>query len=308
MYQIFETIVFLITVGIVVLVVAKLFMRDLRRKYDINIGRRMFITSLIVAFLMLLLISSIFLSSKYRYSHEYYRDISSGVFLSEIFLTIPTRRTRFSVEEALLNRKSIREWRKDPVHIDDLSMILWAAYGVVENIYGWYRRTSPSAGATYPMEIYVVVGERSVATSQGFLEPGSYKYDPIRHSIKLIKKGDLRNDLYIASLDQEWVRDAPVSIVICAVHRRTTRVYGERGFRYVYMEAGHVGQNIYLMATALGLGTVAVGAFYDDVVAKIIGASSDEEPLYIFPIGVPNIRFVNSFEYIERFYGEMRGG
>lgn len=270
-----------------------------------SLGRRVFIASVAAAVLVALLgLTSLYIH-KYRglYSDL---DLPQKILLGEVLLVVPTQRTRVSVEEALLNRKSMRSWRPSPIDIEDLSMILWAAYGLVENIDGWLRRTSPSAGATYPMEIYVVVGERSVSTRTGFLEAGVYKYDPVRHSLRLVKRGDLREDLYTASLDQEWVRDAPVSIVICAVYKRTTRVYGERGYRYVYMEAGHIGQNIYLMATALGLGTVAVGAFYDDAVARVLGVSREEEPIYIFPVGVPVERFINSFRELERLYNEMR--
>ena len=147
----------------------------------------------------------------------------------------------------------------------------------------WGFRASPSAGATYPLEIYVVVGNNGVKG----LAPGVYRYQPHSHSLVLVKKGDVREELYSACLNQEWIRDAPVVLVIAADYERTTRVYGERGIRYVHMEVGHVGQNIYLEATALGLGTVAVGAFYDDEVRVIIGAPENHHPLYVMPVGVP---------------------
>jgi SagB-type dehydrogenase family enzyme len=153
-------------------------------------------------------------------------------------------------------------------------MLLWAAYGV--NDVRWGFKTTPSAGATYPLEIYVVIGERGVALNEThYLEAGVYKYDPYTHSLKPVKLGDVRKELQEAALGQECVGKAPVSIVIAAVFERTTRIYGERGrLRYVPMEVGHAGQNIYLMVTALELGTVVVGAFYDDQVSSVIVAEN----------------------------------
>lgn len=226
----------------------------------------------------------------------------------ELLLPLPAKVSGITVEEAILLRKSIREWSSSPITIEQLSMILWAAQGVVEEIDGWLRRAAPSAGATYPLEVYVVIGERGVLLDNGdYLEAGVYSYNYAKHSLKLIKRGDFRNELWSASLGQEWVRRAPLSVVICAVYERTTQRYGERGVRYVHLEAGHVGQNIYLMSTALGLGTVAIGAFYDDEVARVIGAEPNEHPLYIFPIGVPLEPHRMSFEKLHEIYARLRG-
>lgn len=226
----------------------------------------------------------------------------------EVLLPIPSRVTELTVEEAILLRKSIREWRKEPVGIAQLSMILWASQGIVEDAgFGWYRRAAPSAGATYPLEVYVVVGEGGVLVREGeFLKAGVYKYDYTRHSLRLVKEGDYRVDLWKASLRQDWVRDAPVTVVLCAVYERTTGRYGERGIRYVHMELGHVGQNIYLMATALGLGTVAIGAFYDEEVARVVSSAKNERPLYLFPVGAPEEPYRSSFEELGRLYERLR--
>ncbi|MEZ0289849.1 MAG: SagB/ThcOx family dehydrogenase [Sulfolobales archaeon] len=280
--------------------------RDLSFKKSFSRERRDFIGILVASLLVIALVSLELLKNRLAINTQTLRETYPELSMSEIFLTIPYIKSRVYLEEALLNRKSYRDWKREPIDIEDLSIILWSSYGVVENIDGWFRRTSPSAGATYPMEIYVVVGSESIRFRGSFLEAGVYKYNPVRHSLKLVRKGDFREELYRAALYQEWVRDAPVSIVICAVYERTTRVYGERGYRYVYMEAGHVGQNIYLMTTALGLGTVAIGAFIDSEVARVINAERDESPLYIFPVGVPRDRFINSFESIKRFYEMMR--
>ncbi len=225
-----------------------------------------------------------------------------------VHLPLPRKITEMSVEEAVLHRRSIREFTADPLKLEHLSMILWSAFGITEP--RRELRASPSAGATYPLEVYVVVGERGVEVKGGaYLEAGVYKYDPFTHSIKFVKKGDFRRDLASAALGQEWVEEAPVSIVICAVFERTTRVYGRRGeVRYVPMEVGHAGQSIYLMSTALGYGTVAVGAFYDEQVARVISAARDEVPLYIMPVGVPRRPYRGSFEEVGRYLEANRRG
>jgi SagB-type dehydrogenase domain len=181
------------------------------------------------------------------------------------------------LSQLLVKRRSVRKFKKEPLKLEALSRILWAAYGITER----NRRVVPSAGATYPVEVYVFV--KNVES----LNPGIYKYDEREHSLILVKDGDYSRELARACLDQNWVREAPVNIVITAVHSRTTEWYGERGFRYIYMEAGHIGQNIYLMAVEAGLGTVAVGAFRDEEVADLIGLGEEYLVLYVFPIGTP---------------------
>jgi SagB-type dehydrogenase family enzyme len=182
-----------------------------------------------------------------------------------------------SVEEALKKRRSVREYLEKPLKLNDLSQILWAAQGITEPIRKF--RTAPSAGATYPLEVYVVV-----KNVEG-LEKGVYHYNPYEHSLELVKKGDFSHNLYEACLNQEWVLKAQANLVITAFYERTTSRYGERGIRYVHLEAGHVGQNIYLQATSLGMGTVAVGAFYDDKVEEIVDAEVNEKALYVYPLG-----------------------
>ena len=233
--------------------------------------------------------------------HTIVANVTHG---GEIFLPLPRKVTTMTVEEAILLRRSLREYKDEPLTIEQLSMILWVAQGITET--RWRFRAAPSAGATYPLEVYVVIGERGVRVNGEFLKAGVYKYNVLRHSLILVKEGDVRSELYRASLEQEWVREAPIDLVICAVYERTTRVYGERGYRYVYMEVGHVGQNVYLMATALGLGTVVIGAFHDDWVAKIINAESNEHPLYIIPVGVPVHPYRFSFEELGKWYDSMR--
>lgn len=205
------------------------------------------------------------------------RPFPEGLGEGEIKLPEPRLTGEMSVEEIIVKRRSVRDYTDDPITLEQLSQLLWAAQGITMRSKGY--RSAPSAGATYPFEVYVVVGN-----VEG-LEPGIYHYDPSTHSLSIIKAGDFRAELQSAALDQEWVGDAPVDIILVAFYERTANVYGERGIRYVHMEAGHIGQNLYLQATALGLGTVAVGAFHDDRVAAIL--ETEGAPLYIFPVGVP---------------------
>lgn len=190
----------------------------------------------------------------------------------EIELPKPTKRGSTSIEEALNQRRSERDYKKAPLNLEQVSQLLWAASG--KNL---YRRTAPSAGATYPLEIYLVAGD-----VEG-LEPGIYHYSYSSHRLKRIKEQDIRYRLSQAALGESMIEKAPIDIVIAANYGRTTGHYGQRGSRYVHMEVGHVGQNISLQANALRLGTVMVGAFEDKQVKEVLGI--EEEPLYVIPIG-----------------------
>ncbi|HDJ89638.1 MAG TPA: SagB/ThcOx family dehydrogenase [Thermoprotei archaeon] len=201
--------------------------------------------------------------------------------MEEIALPEPDIYGKMSVEEALARRCSTRSFSSTPLSLKQLGQILWAAQGMVKKVRG--RRTAPSAGATYPLEIYVVIGKGGVEN----LGSGIYHYIPRRHSIVKIKDGDYRRELAIAALRQYFIAEAPISIIITAIYERTTEWYGRRGIRYVHFEVGHVGQNIHLQAEALGLGTVMIGAFHDEEVAKILGIEKGENVLYIAPIGRP---------------------
>jgi len=194
-----------------------------------------------------------------------------------VILPEPSLKGEMSVEEAIYRRRSIRDYTGEPISLRELGQILWAAQGITLPSRGF--RAAPSAGATYPLEIYVSVREGGVTD----LAPGIYHYDPFNHVLTLVRPGDHSRELARAALDQRWVREGSICLIIAADFERTTSVYGERGIRYVYMEAGHVGQNIYLQATSLGLGTVAVGAFYDEEVRSIVGCA--EQPIYLFPVG-----------------------
>jgi len=139
----------------------------------------------------------------------------------------------------------------------------------------------PSAGATYPLEIFAVCGDNGVER----INSGIYHYDMNNHTLRLHHAGDVRLELMRAALGQEYIYEPPVDIVICAVYERTMQRYGSRGERYVHTEVGHAGQNIYLQATALGLGTVAIGAFHDEAVREALRLDKQFRPLYIMPVG-----------------------
>jgi len=186
----------------------------------------------------------------------------------------PKLSSKTSVEEALSERRSIREYGKDSLSLEEISQLLWAAQGITVR---WGGRTAPSAGALYPLEIYVVAGEVRE------LEPGLYHYDPGKHSITRKVDGDLRQKLTQAALHQDEIARAPATFVITAVYERTMKKYRERGIQYVHMEVGATGENIYLQAETLGLGTVFIGAFEDEKVKRALGVK--EEPLGIMPVG-----------------------
>ncbi|HEY96557.1 MAG TPA: SagB/ThcOx family dehydrogenase [Dehalococcoidia bacterium] len=193
-----------------------------------------------------------------------------------ISLHEPKYESDFSIEQSLLERRSSRSYSTEPLTLDEVSQLLWAGQGIT-NKSGY--RTAPSAGALYPLELYIVVGNVED------LAPGIYHYLPGSHGLELITEGDMRGKLAEAALSQSSVREGAMSIVITAIYERTTGKYGERGIRYVHIEAGHAAQNICLQATAMGLGLVTIGAFHDDKVAELLGLAEDEEPLYIIPAG-----------------------
>lgn len=181
-----------------------------------------------------------------------------------------------SVERALARRRSLRRYAGTPPTLAQVAQLLWAAQGVTDRE---GHRTAPSAGALYPLEVTLVVGE-----VEG-LAPGLYRYRPENHTLVQVAAGDHRPALGRAARGQSWVARAPASLVLAAVHRRTAVKYGSRAPRYVQMEVGCAAENVYLQAESLGLGTVFVGAFDDQAVQKAVQLAPDEEPLAILPFG-----------------------
>ena len=199
-----------------------------------------------------------------------------------IKLPTPNQKGGMTLSEATARRRSIREFSPEPVSLSELSQLLWSAQGVTET--SWQLRAVPSAGAIYPLELFIVCGQGGI---EG-MDAGIYHYEIDSHSLKLRHKGDFRADLAGVALGEAGVNQAPVSLVICAEYELTLDRYGDRGQRYVHIEVGHTGQNIYLQATALGLGTVAIGAFSDERVREVLRLERQYKPLYIMPVGRPD--------------------
>jgi SagB-type dehydrogenase family enzyme len=197
---------------------------------------------------------------------------------SEDIITLPepVYDSDVSLEQTLLARRSIRSYGDGALTLAELSQILWAAQGITDPS---GKRTAPSAGALYPLEVYIVVGDVAGVPA------GVYKYRPDSHTMARVGEGDQRQALSQAALSQECVQQGAIDIVIMAVYERVTGKYGDRGVRYVHLEAGHAAQNVCLQVVALKLGAVTVGAFDDADVKKILGAAADEEPLYILSVG-----------------------
>jgi SagB-type dehydrogenase family enzyme len=195
---------------------------------------------------------------------------------ADVSLPEPQRESEKSVEEALIERRSVREYEDAALSLSEIGQLLWAAQGITSER-GF--RTAPSAGALYPLELYLVVGDVEQ------LPPGVYKYKPDMHRLINTAQGDLRDELQAASLDQSAIGDAPAVIVIAAVYERTTVKYGDRGNRYVHMEVGSAVQNVYLQAVSLDLGTVIIGAFHDQNIKSLLHMQENEHPLAIMPVG-----------------------
>lgn len=184
-----------------------------------------------------------------------------------------------SLEQTIQRRRTHRKFGTKPLTSGQLAQLLWAAQGITEE-YG-YKRSAPSAGAMYPMDIYAVVGEKSVDR----IEAGVYHYLPGKHTLSQVSSGDFRNNLARASLHQSWMARAPVNLVITAEYDRINVKYGNRGERYAMIEAGHMGQNIFLQAESLLLRAGIVGAFHDQDVTRTLNIPSAHEPLLIMPVG-----------------------
>lgn len=185
----------------------------------------------------------------------------------------PTLEGKTSLEETLAHRRSVREFDDTPLTAAELGQLLWAAQGLT-NERGF--RTAPSAGALYPLELYLVTAG------------GVFHYQPRGHALSAVRGDDRRPALYEAALGQEAVLQAPAVFVVTAVYARTEQKYGaQRTPRYVHLEAGHAAQNLLLQAVALGLGAGPIGAFEDEQVQETLGLPSDHKPLYLIPAGHP---------------------
>jgi SagB-type dehydrogenase family enzyme len=195
-----------------------------------------------------------------------------------IVLPKPSADGDVSLEATIQQRRSVRQFSKQPLSLADAAQLLWAAQGVTATDGG---RTAASAGALYPLELYLV------AVNVESLPAGLYHYRTKGHRLRHVGDGDLRKPLAAAALDQSCVRRAPAVLVIAAVYERVAKKYGQQARRYTDIEVGHAAQNVYLQAVARDLGTVIVGAFEDAEVHQVLGLPPDHAPLALMPVGHP---------------------
>ena len=187
-----------------------------------------------------------------------------------IDLPAPQTVGKVSLEETLARRRSVREYTQEALTQEEIGQLLWAAQGITSD---WGGRAAPSAGALYPLEVYVVTRE------------GLYHYVPEGHQVVYTPMLGLHDALWEAGLKQDWIRNAPALFVFAAVYARTAGKYGDRAERYVHMEVGHAAENLLLQAVALDLGAVVIGAFHDAQVQRALGLPEDHAPLYLVPVG-----------------------
>ncbi len=184
--------------------------------------------------------------------------------------------------DALQSRRSVRDYSAEPLSATDLSQVLWAAQGVTARVDGVLLRTAPSAGALNPVETYVL------AHRVEGLPPGIYHYDARDHALELLVEGDVRGEASAAALEQSFVADAAAVLAWTAVFERCARKYGQRAYRYVYLDAGQIAENAALAAVSLGLASCPVAAFHDDAINGMLGVDGTAEGvLYMTALGAP---------------------
>lgn len=198
-----------------------------------------------------------------------------------IDLPEPQIKGNMSVEQAIHDRRSVRRYTNQSLTLQDVSELMWAAQGITNQTTKF--RTVPSGGRTYPLEVYLSIGRGGVKG----LNEGVYHYNPFNHSLEQILGNDVRPELSQAANGQPWVKEAPVNIVITGNYQKMIDKYKDEKLstRFVDMEAGHAGQNIYLIAESRNLATVALGSFRDDQVRQVLGIPANEKTLYIYPVG-----------------------
>jgi SagB-type dehydrogenase family enzyme len=185
--------------------------------------------------------------------------------------------------DAILRRRSVRDYAaRRGLPLDALSVLLWATQGITATAGGYEFRTAPSAGGLYPIETYIL------ARAVEGLREGIYHFRPRAFDLELLKPGDFSGALAQAALGQGMVADAQVTFVWTALVARSKWKYRQRAYRYIYLDAGHIAQNLYLAGTATGLGVCGIGAFFDDSVNALIEADGIEETaLYLASVGWP---------------------
>lgn len=233
------------------------------------------IISTTITLLLVLIVVSFFLFRPQPVNHFSWQNFLQKK--EQIILPQPRYQSHLSIEEALLKRRSVREYKDEPLNLQEISQLLWAAQGITDPQTD--KRAAPSAGALYPLKVYVMGQIDGLAI-------GMYQYNPYEHSLIKIGDKDLKRELAEASYGQIWIEKAPINIIFTGNYEIIAQKYGkEKAPRYTHMEVGHAAQNVYLQAESLNLGTVTVGGFEIEKVKEMLGLPAEEEPLYIMPIG-----------------------
>ncbi|NIM90483.1 MAG: SagB/ThcOx family dehydrogenase [Candidatus Aminicenantes bacterium] len=210
---------------------------------------------------------------------ETYKDYPSS---PSINLDPPEERGGRPLWEAIKERRSVRNFSGEPMEKTHLSQLLWASQGITAEYSGYELRTAPSAGALYPVETYL-----SVQNVEG-IKPGLYHYGVLHHELRQLQLGNFGSPLAQAALDQEFMTKAGVVFIWTGIFERSKWKYNQRAYRYVYLDAGHIAQNVALAAVALGLGSCPIGALYDEEVNSILETEGEQESiLYMTAIGRP---------------------
>jgi SagB-type dehydrogenase family enzyme len=222
-----------------------------------------------------------------RYSLDYehqalpYKEYEKP--LLRISLPAPVFEGDPDIWAALKRRRSVRDFNAaKTMAIGAASTLLWATQGLTDRYGQTFFRTAPSAGGLYPVETYLHV--RAIEN----LDPGVYHFRPHKFDLELMKRGDASRYLAQAALGQTMFLTAQLTFIWSAVIARAKWKYRQRTYRYVYLDAGHIAENLYLAAEALGIGACAVGAFYDDQVNSLLGLDGhDETVIYMAAVGLP---------------------
>lgn len=231
----------------------------------------------ITLILLIILLAAVIAYLIWPKSNETQQIIVTGT----VDLPEPQITGNISVEQAIHDRRSVRRYTNQSLTLQDISQLMWAVYGITNQTTNF--RVVPSAGRTYPLEVYLSIGRDGVKG----LNEGVYHYNPFNHSLEQILGNDVRPELSQAANGQPWVKEAPVNIIITGNYQKMIDKYKDEKLstRFVDMEAGHAGQNIYLIAESRNLATVALGSFRDDSVRQILRIPANEKTLYIYPVG-----------------------
>ena len=205
----------------------------------------------------------------------------------------PLSTGEISFERILAKRRSVRSFTSQPLDFMQIGQLAWAGQGITDEQTGF--RTAPSAGAIYPIELYIAT------------ENGVFVYKPKAHSLQQISDQDIRDRLAAAALDQQAVAQAACDIIIAGSVKKLAAKYGGRAKRFMLLESGHIAQNIQLQAVSLGLGSVPIGAFDISSVRKVCQIPMSLEPVYIIPVGYPAAVTIEPENIIEKQSVERLG-